>query len=100
MKKNLYSPPITFLAERDESDELLFRGYASTFGNRHFNGFVFEPGAFAESLEYGLSPRDQFRGHRGRIRRLRTGARPVKWCKSAASCLGSYRLKRWNYWNR
>ena len=33
-----------------------------------------------------LSPRDQFRGHRGRIRRLRTGARPVKWCKSAASC--------------
>ena len=57
MKKNLYSPPITFLAERDESDELLFRGYASTFGNRHFNGFVFEPGAFAESLEYGLSPR-------------------------------------------
>ena len=51
MKKNLYSPPITFAAERDEADELLFRGYASTFGNRHLNGFVFEPGAFTESID-------------------------------------------------
>ena len=50
--KTLFSSPVTFAAERDETDELLFRGYASTFGNRHLNGFVFEPGAFTESLDY------------------------------------------------
>ena len=44
-------------------------------------------GRHAHDVQAGpLSPHDQFRGHRGRIRRLRTGARPVKWCKSASSC--------------